>query len=321
MEALLDEPLVGQVVGLPHPAEHRVGRDADVGQHELRVAVGEGVGVVGVVGQLEARGAVVNEEQRREALAVAQHVAVEDHEVGVGRAGHEPLLAVEHPLAGGGVEDGGRRERPGVRALARLRDRVRAVALAAEARVQVAGALLRRAVDERVVGPGDERPQAAGRLAQLLVDDDLLDRGPALAASAAWQAAAVEPEVDGDPLQLLGRRVVEASVALELRLERLEVVDDVGSGAIAELGLGRGGREVHGGESGEGRGPLTRESRGPGRGGPGPASVRSPPAARPTQPHRFLMTVASSTGAVVGVQAPKSRPTRRRTDGVARPSG
>ena len=69
------------------------------------------------------------------------------------------------------------REGPGVGAGAVLGDRVAARALAAQARLEVARALLRRRQwTQRVVGARDVRPQAAGRLAELLVDEDLLER-------------------------------------------------------------------------------------------------------------------------------------------------
>ena len=100
MDPLLDEPLVGQLVRPPDTAQHGRGRHPDVGQHELRVAVGERVGVVGVVAHDDAGRVVVDQEERRQVLVAIDDRAVEDHEVGVVGAGHEPLLAVEDVLAG-----------------------------------------------------------------------------------------------------------------------------------------------------------------------------------------------------------------------------
>ena len=69
--------------------------------------------------------------------------------------GDEPLLAVEDVLAGRRVADGRRREGPGVGAGAVLGDRVAAVALAAQAGVEVAPPLLR-------VGSGSARCRRPG---------------------------------------------------------------------------------------------------------------------------------------------------------------
>ena len=109
VEPLLDEPLVGQLVGLAHSAQHRVGRDADVAQHELRVAVGERVGVVRVAGLRQAGRVVVDEEQRRACRSSPsitwQWKIMKSVSDG---PGDEPLLAVEHPLPGRRVADRGR---------------------------------------------------------------------------------------------------------------------------------------------------------------------------------------------------------------------
>ena len=67
VDALLDEPLVGQLVGPAHPAEDGRRRDADVLEDELRVPVGEGVHVVGIVLDPDPGHVVVDEEQRRQA--------------------------------------------------------------------------------------------------------------------------------------------------------------------------------------------------------------------------------------------------------------
>ena len=79
VDPLLDEPLVGQLVGPSDPAEHGRRRHPDVGQHELGVAVGERVGVVGVVAHDDAGRVVVDEEERRQPL-----LAVDD--AGSGRS-------------------------------------------------------------------------------------------------------------------------------------------------------------------------------------------------------------------------------------------
>ncbi len=81
---------------------------------------------------------VVDEEQGCQALLAVDDVAVEDHEIGVGRAGHEPFLAIEDVVARRTVAHGGRFERASIRPGAGLGDGVAAVALAAETRLEVA---------------------------------------------------------------------------------------------------------------------------------------------------------------------------------------
>ena len=128
----------------PDPAEDRRRGDPDVGQDELRVPVGERVGVVRVVLDDDAGRVVVDQEERRPPLVAVDDEAVEDHEVGVVRSGHEPLLAVEDVLPGRRVADGGRAQGPRVGAGPVLGDGVAPRALAAERRVEVAPPLIRR---------------------------------------------------------------------------------------------------------------------------------------------------------------------------------
>ena len=170
MDAFLHEPLVGQLVRAPYPTEHRRLRDADVLQHELGMPVRERVRVVRVVLEREAGRVVVDQEQGREAELLVDDEAVEDHEVRVIRAGDEPFLTVEQVLPGGGVADGGRAEGASIGAGLVLRDRVTPGALAAQARVEIAPALLSVGMDQHVVRARDVRPEAAGGLPELLVD-------------------------------------------------------------------------------------------------------------------------------------------------------
>ncbi len=244
VDPLGHEPLVREVVGLADPAEPRRVGDADVLQHELRVPVGEGVHVVRVVLHPDARGVVVDEEQGRQARFALHDHRLDDHEIGVVRPGHEPLLAVDHPVAA--IADGRRRQRPGVRAGARLRDGVGAEPLTSQRRLQVSLALLRIGVGEHLVGAGDERPQPAGDLAVLLVDEHLLEDRPALAADLDRQLAARQPGLDRGPPQLPGPlRREPAAGLLELDLDRLEHLDDEPPGAVAQRLLGGRQRQVH----------------------------------------------------------------------------
>ena len=96
----------------PTPPRTAARRHPDVLEDELRVAVGERVHVVGIVRSSDAGRVVVDQEQRRQAPVAVDDLGMEDHEVGVVRAGHEPLLAVEDVLAGRAVADRGGLERP-----------------------------------------------------------------------------------------------------------------------------------------------------------------------------------------------------------------
>ncbi len=196
MDPLLDEPLVCQRVGLPHRAQHRGRWHPDVVEDELRVAVGERVHVVRVVLQRHARRVVIDEEERRQPFVAVDHDAVENHEIGVVGACDEPLLAVEDVVPGGLVSHRGRRERSGVGAGGLLGDGVAAGPLAAERGIEVPLALLRRRVDQRVVGAGDVRPEPTRDLAQLLMNDHLLQDRPALATDLPRQRAALKSGLD-----------------------------------------------------------------------------------------------------------------------------
>src|SRR5215212_8365879 len=118
---------------------------------------------------------------------------------------------------------GGRGQRARVRTGARLRDRVAPGALAAKRRLEVPGALRRRGVDQGVVRAGDVRPEATRHLAELLVDEDLLQRRPALAADRLRKRSTMQPGLDGGPPEVAALLPRQAAVRpLELVLERLE---------------------------------------------------------------------------------------------------
>src|SRR4029078_1560619 len=169
-------------------------------------------------------------------------------EVGlVGRAGDEPLLAVQDVVAGRGVTLGGGGQPAGVGARVRLGDGVASEALAAHAWLEVATTLIGVGVDQGVVGAGDERPEPARRLAKLLVDDHLVDGAPRLAAKLARERSAVQSRVDRRALQLIsGRRREPPTGSLELGFEGLEVVDDVGARPRLQVELIGREAEVHG---------------------------------------------------------------------------
>jgi hypothetical protein len=119
-------------------------------------------------------------------------------------------------------------------------------------------------VRQRVVAAGDVAPQAARGLAQLLVDQDLLQGTPALAPRRLRQVAAPEVGLDRAPLDLpdgLGRE--GAAVALELGLVRLQDVRDEGAGPLAELELPGGEIQIHAAQCGgrDAPGAMGRDAR------------------------------------------------------------
>ena len=173
---------------------------------------------------------------------------MEDHEVGVVRAGHEPLLAVQDVLAGGRVPDGGRRHRPGVRAGVLLGDRVAAVPLAPNSTGRGSGcAGPGRSGAGRCRRPGCTTTgrRSPGRTAR--------GRSPAPSPTSPGHRRSAGSEPACSLASIAARRNVvgdragqDAVVPLELRLVRLEHVDGVAPGSLAKcLELGRQG-EVHG---------------------------------------------------------------------------
>jgi hypothetical protein len=172
----------------------RTGRradDRDRSRREQRVEV-DGRPIGRHASHAQARRVVVDQEERRQALLAVHDDRVEDHEVRVVRPRDEPLLAVQDVVAGGRIEDGAGGDRVRVRAGIPLGDRVAARALAPDRGVEIAPALDRVAVEQDVVGAWHVRPQAAGHLAELLVDDHLLHHGPALAADGLRQGSGME---------------------------------------------------------------------------------------------------------------------------------
>ena len=106
-----------------------------------------------------------------------------------------PLHAVQHP--GAAVPAGGRRDRVDVGAGAFLGDRVALLALAADRGQQVALELVggghRREPGRR---RGGDPAEGVGHPADLLLDEDLLERGAATAAERARQVRREEAELD-----------------------------------------------------------------------------------------------------------------------------
>ena len=246
MDALLDEPLVGQLVSAANRPQDRRGGHSDVLEPELRMTVGEGVGVVGVLGQAQSGGVVVDQEQGRQTTVAIEQMAVEQHEVRVVRARDEPLLPVEQVVARGGVTHGGGRQGPGVGTCLDLGDRVAAGPLAAQRGVQISPTLVRVTVEQGVVWRGHVGPQAARDLPKLLVDKDLLQGGPALPTEGFGHRATVQVGGNGGAPELLCLRHRHPStVELKLGFKRLEQLADVGAGTSLEVEFGGAEGQVH----------------------------------------------------------------------------
>ena len=112
VDPLLDEPVVRQLIGPAHAAEHGRRRARGRPQHELRMAIGERVRVIRVVLEGDARRVVVDEEQRRQAPLALDTRQWKIMKSVSSRSGDEPLLAVEDVLAGRRVADGRRARGP-----------------------------------------------------------------------------------------------------------------------------------------------------------------------------------------------------------------
>ncbi len=103
------------------------------------------------------------------------------------------------------------------------------------------------AVDEHVVGIGHERPEAAGRLAELLVDEDLLEDRPAVPAVGGGKGATGQASCDRSLSELgavLGRDT--PSGTLQRLLPGLELVDHETASSVAQVFLRWRQGEVHG---------------------------------------------------------------------------
>ena len=246
VDPLLHEPLVLQLVALAHqlrPAQHRVRRQVAVepdGGMAVRVVVGEGR----IVHHLDPGRVAVDQEQRRQQLAVAQHVHHHDEVVGHVAGGDEPLLGAEVPAAGRLDRRAGDRTR--VRPGAALGDGVRVGALAAQRRAQVPLDLLGRPAGQHVVAARHVPPDRIGVAAQLLLHQHLLDVVPAAPAQLHRVVARVEPALAGlvADVAAVGLRQPPAG-QLRRQLQRDQHLVHEGGGAGSQLTLPGGQCEVH----------------------------------------------------------------------------
>ena len=206
----------------------------------VRVVVGEGR----IVHHLDPGRVAVDQKQRRQQLAVAQHVHHHDEVVGHVAGGDEPLLGAEVPAAGRLDRRAGDRTR--VRPGAALGDRVRVGALAAQRRAQVPLDLLGRPAGQHVVAARHVPPDRIGVAAQLLLHQHLLDVVPAAPAQLHRVVARVEPALAGlvADVAAVGLRQPPAG-QLRRQLQRDQHLVHEGGGAGSQLTLPGGQCEVH----------------------------------------------------------------------------
>ena len=207
------------------------------------MAVRIGVGERRVVDDLDAGRPALDEEQRREALAVRDHVGDDDVDRRDVARRDEPLLAVDAEAAVRAHRGG--RDRRRVRARVLLGHRVGVLRLAAQAGLQPPLDLVRRAVREDVVRRRDVPREPVRRAPELLLDEAPLDVRPALPAVLDRVQAAVQARVDRGPADDvdLGRRE-HAAGALGHLLARHEDVLDEPPRALLQLALRRGELEA-----------------------------------------------------------------------------
>ena len=193
----------------------------------------------------------VDQEERRQLLAVDERVRHHDVDARHVAVGHEPLLAVDHPAALAAARRGLDPRRVG--AGLGLGDRVRVVQLAAQRRLEVALDLLGRAAAEHVVGARHVPRERVRGAPELLLDQEPLDLRPALPAVLHGMEPAREPRLHSlalDPsLQLVGD--LPAGPLRELLVRDQDLVDEAPC-PLAQLELLRRevGRGLGGGAAG-----------------------------------------------------------------------
>ena len=160
------------------------------------------VGIGGGADQGDARGFHIDEEQAVGAgMGAAGELGLEDEMIGVIGAGDMPFLAVQDVIPA--LAPGRRLDRVDVRAGLGLGDGIAFMALAADVRFDPGLHLMRRA-GAGLDHPGRSRAvapaQRIGDLADLLLDDDLLEEAEAGSAEVAGDGQRIEPDLLGDAL-------------------------------------------------------------------------------------------------------------------------
>ena len=186
---------------------------------------------------------VTIDEKERRLRRIAPYERVHDDVVGRVETRHEPLLAVDDVAIA--VARRSRADEAGVRTGVGLGDRHAGSALAETAWHQEITDLFGAAVLQRDGRMPDHRPQRARCLAQLFVDQRLLQLRAALAADVARVVDPIEAVSDHRFTQRLLGRVRQRTVELEVELLRKE--NAFGKGLCTALpgAIERGKGQVH----------------------------------------------------------------------------
>ena len=234
-------------------AEHGIGRDGALVERQLRVAIAPVAHHRLHPRDLEARRALVDQEQRdaaaRALLAVGQ--GHHDDVVGDVAVADEVLAAVEDPAVA--LQSGGGRDRRRVGARAGLGDGHGADLVAAHRGPQVALGLVGVAGQQhRIDLAEDAADQGVGGLAELLLDQahgDVVEPAAAAGLGHVHGEQAELLRLAAHARQGLGRHVAEP---LGLVLERLHLLgDEAAHGVDEQLHVGGDGEIEHGGEGGQ----------------------------------------------------------------------
>ncbi len=159
----------------------------------------------------------------------------------------EPFLAGQHPAPVAARRRRAHAARVGTGAL--LGDGEAIKALAAAARQQVARALRRRAVLQRDRGLPRRAPNAAGRLAELLVDQHLLEQAEPLPAVLARMVDRVEPGGENLAVDRRENRLRQVAVLLDRHLVREELRLGEFAGPLLQGAIGLREVKIHGSAS------------------------------------------------------------------------
>ena len=248
-QALVAEPVIGEFHAPAFLADAVGDGHADVLEAVDGMMGGVVVGIGGGADQSDARGFHIDEEEAVGAgMGAAGELGLEDEMIGVIGAGDMPFLAVQDVIPA--LAPGRGLDRVDVRARLGLGDGIAFMALAADVRFDPGLHLMRRA-GTGLDHPGRSRAvapaQRIGDLADLLLDDDLLEAAEARPAEVAGDGQRMEADLPGDalvPRPDLRRQL--AAVHLRRDLMRDQLLCDEAAHLLLPGTRGRGQGVGHG---------------------------------------------------------------------------